>query len=209
MVNPEHQSPNAIPPRTSSTGVVASSASVNPARPVLHPVPENAWIASSSPPPSSSGGPHRRMGSTASGGRGLMAHLRQLSGGRRVPGAGRAPGPSVTAEPVSGGESGGDGPAASAEHPLSAGFPSGDGSNWTAEQEEIVLGPFEYVTQQPGKDVRKQLIAAFNAWLKVPEDRLGVIAKVISMLHNASLLYVLLCLRSRGRASVCLGLVVS
>ena len=42
----------------------------------------------------------------------------------------------------------------------------------------------------PGKDVRKQLIAAFNVWLKVPEESLTIITKVVGMLHTASLLYV-------------------
>lgn len=31
---------------------------------------------------------------------------------------------------------------------------------------------------------------AFNAWLRVPEDKLRVIGNVISRLHNASLLQV-------------------
>lgn len=34
------------------------------------------------------------------------------------------------------------------------------------------------------------MIEAFNAWLNVPEDKLKVISRVVSMLHNASLLYV-------------------
>jgi geranylgeranyl diphosphate synthase type 3 len=36
------------------------------------------------------------------------------------------------------------------------------------------------------------MIAAFNTWLNVPQDKLQIIAKVISILHNASLLYVIL-----------------
>lgn len=61
---------------------------------------------------------------------------------------------------------------------------------WTDEKEQILLGPYEYLVQQPGKDIRKQMIAAFNAWLKVPEDSLVIITKVVTMLHTASLLYV-------------------
>lgn len=60
---------------------------------------------------------------------------------------------------------------------------------WTDEKEQILLGPYEYLVQQPGKDIRKQMIAAFNAWLKVPEDSLAIITKVVTMLHTASLLY--------------------
>lgn len=40
----------------------------------------------------------------------------------------------------------------------------------------------------PGKEIRGQMIDAFNIWLNVPQDKLKVIAKVVSMLHTASLL---------------------
>ena len=57
-----------------------------------------------------------------------------------------------------------------------------------------MLGPFDYLYGHPGKDIRAQLIAAFNAWLRVPEESLAIITKVIGMLHTASLLYVSNCL---------------
>lgn len=59
---------------------------------------------------------------------------------------------------------------------------------WSQEKEKILLGPYEYMLDHPGKDIRKQLIAAFNAWLQVPEESLAIITKVITMLHTASLL---------------------
>ena len=59
---------------------------------------------------------------------------------------------------------------------------------WSPEKEKILLGPFDYMYGHPGKDIRAQLIAAFNAWLKVPERSLSVITKVVGMLHTASLL---------------------
>ena len=59
---------------------------------------------------------------------------------------------------------------------------------WTAEKERILLGPFDYLYGHPGKDIRSQLIAAFNVWLKVPESSLAIITKVVGMLHTASLL---------------------
>ncbi|KAK4692103.1 geranylgeranyl diphosphate synthase, type III, partial [Lecanoromycetidae sp. Uapishka_2] len=62
------------------------------------------------------------------------------------------------------------------------------GTEWSQEKEKIVLGPFDYMYGHPGKDIRKQLIAAFNAWLKVPEESLVIITKVVGMLHTASLL---------------------
>jgi geranylgeranyl diphosphate synthase type 3 len=62
-------------------------------------------------------------------------------------------------------------------------------STWTDEKERILLGPFDYLYGHPGKDIRSQLIAAFNQWLRVPPERLEVITRVVGMLHTASLLY--------------------
>lgn len=64
-----------------------------------------------------------------------------------------------------------------------------DEREWPAEKEKIILGPFDYIMQQPGKDLRKLFIQAFNCWLRVPEENLAVIIKIIAMLHTASLLY--------------------
>jgi geranylgeranyl diphosphate synthase, type III len=61
---------------------------------------------------------------------------------------------------------------------------------WTEEKERILLGPYDYLYGHPGKDIRSQLIAAFNRWLKVPTERLEVITRVVGMLHTASLLCV-------------------
>jgi geranylgeranyl diphosphate synthase type 3 len=60
--------------------------------------------------------------------------------------------------------------------------------SWSPEKEKILLGPYEYLFAQPGKDIRTQLIAAFNEWLEVPPESLEVITKVVGMLHTASLL---------------------
>ena len=65
-----------------------------------------------------------------------------------------------------------------------------DGGTWTQEKEGILLGPYDYMVQQPGKDIRRQLIAAFNRWLQVPEESLAIVTRIIVMLHTASLLYV-------------------
>ncbi|KAF2129171.1 geranylgeranyl pyrophosphate synthetase [Dothidotthia symphoricarpi CBS 119687] len=63
-----------------------------------------------------------------------------------------------------------------------------DQSQWTEDKEQILLGPYEYIANQPGKDLRSQFISAFNMWLNVPGKSLEVIIGVIKMLHNASLL---------------------
>jgi geranylgeranyl diphosphate synthase type 3 len=55
---------------------------------------------------------------------------------------------------------------------------------------KALLEPYSYITNTPGKDIRGVMIAAFNVWLQVPDDKLQVIVRVIGMLHNASLLYV-------------------
>jgi len=65
---------------------------------------------------------------------------------------------------------------------------------------EVLLEPYTYITSTPGKEIRGTMIDAFNTWLNVPEDKLKVITRVVSMLHSASLLYVIpLC--SFGRCS--------
>ena len=62
------------------------------------------------------------------------------------------------------------------------------GSTWSNEKERILMGPYDYMYDHPGKDIRKHMIAAFNAWLEVPSASLEIITKVIGMLHTASLL---------------------
>jgi geranylgeranyl diphosphate synthase type 3 len=59
---------------------------------------------------------------------------------------------------------------------------------WNNEKENILRGPYDYLESTPGKDVRSQLITAFNAWLQVPVPSLRVITRVVAMLHTASLL---------------------
>jgi len=55
---------------------------------------------------------------------------------------------------------------------------------------QTLLEPYTYISANPGKEIRSQLIEAFNLWLDVPEGDLEVIRGVVRMLHNASLLYV-------------------
>ncbi|KAK9456900.1 isoprenoid synthase domain-containing protein [Dipodascopsis uninucleata] len=62
------------------------------------------------------------------------------------------------------------------------------GTEWSSENESIVLGPFNYLEAQPGKNIRTLCLEAFNYWLKVPDDALHIISRAIAMLHTASLL---------------------
>ncbi|XP_067876740.1 geranylgeranyl pyrophosphate synthase isoform X2 [Heterodontus francisci] len=60
--------------------------------------------------------------------------------------------------------------------------------NKKVTSERILLEPYHYVLQLPGKQVRTKLSQAFNHWLNVPEEKLQVIIEVTEMLHSASLL---------------------
>ncbi|GAB0098289.1 geranylgeranyl pyrophosphate synthase [Sergentomyia squamirostris] len=56
------------------------------------------------------------------------------------------------------------------------------------EQDQILLQPFQYISQLPGKNVRGKLALAFNQWLKVPQEKTHEIGEIVQMLHNSSLL---------------------
>lgn len=56
------------------------------------------------------------------------------------------------------------------------------------KQDQVLLQPFTYVLQVPGKMIRGKLAQAFNYWMKIPDDKLLAISDIIQMLHNASLL---------------------
>ncbi|KIM76617.1 hypothetical protein PILCRDRAFT_797172 [Piloderma croceum F 1598] len=61
-------------------------------------------------------------------------------------------------------------------------------SSWSEDNESTLLEPYTYITSTPGKEIRGTMIDAFNTWLNVPEDKLKIITRVVSMLHSASLL---------------------
>jgi hypothetical protein len=56
-----------------------------------------------------------------------------------------------------------------------------------------LLEPFNYIasSQKEGDTLQSLLVEAFNAWMQVPHDKLEHIKKIVFMLHNASLLYVM------------------
>ncbi|XP_063969404.1 geranylgeranyl pyrophosphate synthase-like [Lytechinus pictus] len=56
------------------------------------------------------------------------------------------------------------------------------------KQEMILMEPYNYILQVPGKQVRTKLSRAFNYWMDIPEDKVKKISEVVQMLHNASLL---------------------
>ncbi|XP_054718340.1 terpene synthase-like isoform X2 [Uloborus diversus] len=54
--------------------------------------------------------------------------------------------------------------------------------------DEVLLQPFNYIEQVPGKQIRTKLTKAFNYWLNIPMDKCNAIGEIVQMLHNASLL---------------------
>ncbi|KAF6772554.1 hypothetical protein AHF37_08055, partial [Paragonimus kellicotti] len=58
----------------------------------------------------------------------------------------------------------------------------------SGKMDSILLEPYNYLARNMGKELRRELIAAFNHWLHVPPDSLKIIAEVVQMLHNASLI---------------------
>ncbi|KIY43372.1 terpenoid synthase [Fistulina hepatica ATCC 64428] len=59
---------------------------------------------------------------------------------------------------------------------------------WPEKNEAALLEPYDYIVSNPGKELRSQLIAAFNQWLQVPSDVLVIISKIVNMLHASSLM---------------------
>ncbi|EME87327.1 uncharacterized protein MYCFIDRAFT_54584 [Pseudocercospora fijiensis CIRAD86] len=72
--------------------------------------------------------------------------------------------------------------------PIGQDLINGHNTSWSTEKENILKGPFVYLESHPGKDIRSQMISAFNEWLQVPPASLQVITRVVAMLHTASLL---------------------
>ncbi|GAM21308.1 hypothetical protein SAMD00019534_044830 [Acytostelium subglobosum LB1] len=55
-------------------------------------------------------------------------------------------------------------------------------------KDEELLEPYKYISESPGKGIRKVLIEAFNHWLKVDEKIVQKVADIIQGLHMSSLL---------------------
>ncbi|XP_037084153.1 geranylgeranyl pyrophosphate synthase-like [Pollicipes pollicipes] len=55
-------------------------------------------------------------------------------------------------------------------------------------QDKMLLQPFQYICQMPGKQIRTKLAQSFNYWMNIAPDKLAEIEQIVEMLHNASLL---------------------
>lgn len=164
-----YQSPNAIPPRTSSTGQQAGiSVPPSSTKSVLRPVPEADWLAGA--PLTSAVGPG--IGHTRN--RSRKASSSTISPSTSFQTVTMAA-PNPPPPPFD--------PSRFATEDLNATV-----KRWNSEKEKVVCGPFDYLYYHPGKDFRSQLIKAFDAWLEVPQESLDIITKVVGLLHTASLL---------------------
>ncbi|EMD87782.1 hypothetical protein COCC4DRAFT_172887 [Bipolaris maydis ATCC 48331] len=182
-------SPNAIPPRTSSTGILNPSPG-SPKQPplrtsVLRPLSEIDWLGQS------------KKSKTSHSAEPLNAHLQE-----------QQTAPHLASNKPQAATDGIDShmDTTTTNHDVGTNYPTplsppsehskgigeeliyGNGVAWTEEKERILLGPYDYLYGHPGKDIRSQCIAAFNLWLKVPPERLDIITKVVGMLHTSSLL---------------------
>ncbi|KAJ4320079.1 geranylgeranyl pyrophosphate synthetase [Neodidymelliopsis sp. IMI 364377] len=161
-------SPNAIPPRTSSTGQVTNANLANTRHSVLRPLSEIDWMSQSkksktshaSTEPANSPRPQSQPQPQSE-----AMNLEEVSTNYPTP-----------LSPPNDSKN------------LGEDLIYGNGAAWTGEKERILLGPYDYLWGHPGKDIRSQCIAAFNLWLKVPPERLEVITRAVGMLHTASLL---------------------
>ena len=56
------------------------------------------------------------------------------------------------------------------------------------EAAKTVLAPYTYLTTLPSKNVRAMLVTAVDAFYQAPPQALKMVERVVSMLHDASLL---------------------
>ncbi|KAF1921374.1 geranylgeranyl pyrophosphate synthetase [Ampelomyces quisqualis] len=161
-------SPNAIPPRTSSTGILNGNSIRQDRSSVLRPLSEVDWMSQS------------KKSKTSHSQEEPSAPYTMASQGNLTPGNGSLQVSTSYPTPIS--------PPDPTQDNIGEDLIYGNGAAWTQEKERILLGPYDYLYGHPGKDIRSQCIAAFNLWLKVPPERLEIITRVVGMLHTASLL---------------------
>merc|ERR1711892_708419 len=54
--------------------------------------------------------------------------------------------------------------------------------------DKLLLEPYSHILSVPGKNIRGKLIAGFNLWMKVEQEKIEAVEEIVEMLHNASLL---------------------
>eukprot|EP00092_Neocalanus_flemingeri_P008607 GFUD01009275.1.p1 GENE.GFUD01009275.1~~GFUD01009275.1.p1 ORF type:complete len:328 (+),score=121.21 GFUD01009275.1:39-1022(+) len=61
-------------------------------------------------------------------------------------------------------------------------------SSNSPNQDCLLLEPYSHILTMPGKNIRGKLIAGFNMWMNVAQEKIEAIEEIVQMLHNASLL---------------------
>ena len=159
-------SPNAIPPRSSSVGLL-NGVQREPSKSILKPLPEDSWIS----PASKQKSLPLMETPAATTNPGPLAEATNLQNGTRRRHSKKLSAPDVFSH----------------DKDQSA-RPGSDFATWSERKERIVLGPYDYLVNHPGKDIRSALISAFNTILHVPPLSLATITKAVGMLHTSSLL---------------------
>ena len=59
---------------------------------------------------------------------------------------------------------------------------------WNEQDEEAIQLPYKHLASEPGKNFRSKLIEVFNQVYSLPGEKLGLVAKMVEILHNSSLL---------------------
>lgn len=60
--------------------------------------------------------------------------------------------------------------------------------SWSQDYETLLRGPFNYLAENPGKNLRSVLIESFNQILNVPIYKVHEIEKIVDILHISSLM---------------------
>lgn len=60
--------------------------------------------------------------------------------------------------------------------------------SWNDEDQRAILQPYDHIASKPGKNFRSKLIGVFNQIYGISEGKIQLVANMVEILHNASLL---------------------
>lgn len=59
---------------------------------------------------------------------------------------------------------------------------------WSDDDEHAIMAPYDHIASKPGKNFRSKLIDIFNLIYQLPKEQISLVARLVEILHNASLL---------------------
>lgn len=59
---------------------------------------------------------------------------------------------------------------------------------WNDDDQRAILQPYDHIASKPGKNFRSKLISVFNLIYRIPDAKIELVASMVEILHNASLL---------------------